>query len=78
MAGSENGSRIGRYSTAGLQFILPFAGLAVLGIWVDRKLHTLPGFTINGAILGFIVGVLRLRQLARTSRHEAGKDHEPD
>ncbi len=78
MAGSDNRSRIGRYSTAGLQFIIPFAALTVLGIWIDRKLHTLPGFTINGAVIGFVAGVLRLRQLARAARDEQRGEDEPE
>ena len=63
-------SKLGRYYTAGLQFIIPFAGFALAGVFVDRHLKSLPGFTIQGAILGFVLGMWRLRQLAKSYRKE--------
>jgi F0F1-type ATP synthase assembly protein I len=68
MPGQIRRSRLGQYSTAGLQFIIPFGLMVALGVWLDLKWRTLPGFTVLGGILGFAGGVARLRQLARSLR----------
>ena len=66
-----------KYGSAGFQFILPFAALTGAGIWADLRLGTMPGFTINGAVLGFVIGLLRLRQLAARLRREQKRRGRP-
>ena len=61
----------GEYLSAGLQFIVPFGAFVGLGIWLDQRWGTMPGMTIQGAIVGFVLGLLRLRQLAKAIQKEA-------
>ena len=77
---SENPTaRWGEYLSAGLQFIIPFGAFVALGIWLDQRWGTMPGMTIQGAIVGFILGLLRLRQLAKAIQKEAEqRRHRPD
>ncbi len=65
-------ARLIRYASAGMQFILPFAALTLLGIWLDRRWGTLPGYTILLAIGGFAAGVWNLRRLVRAWREQEG------
>jgi F0F1-type ATP synthase assembly protein I len=61
----------GEYLSAGLQFIVPFGAFVALGIWLDTRWGTMPGMTVQGAIVGFVLGLLRLRQLAKGILEEA-------
>jgi F0F1-type ATP synthase assembly protein I len=78
MPGQIRRSRLGQYSTAGLQFIIPFGLMVALGVWLDLRWHTLPGFTVLGGLLGFAAGVARLRQMARSLRASQRDEDEPE
>ena len=49
-------------TTIGLEMALPALG----GYWLDRRLGTLPVFLMIGLLLGFVVGMLHLLQLAKS------------
>lgn len=55
-----------------------FALAEVLGVaagwWLDIKLGTLPWFLLVGALLGFVLGLVRVVQVAR----QAGKKEKKD
>lgn len=50
-----------RLMTITLEIALPAAG----GYWLDRRFHTLPILVLVGAMLGFVLGMYQLLQLAR-------------
>ncbi len=50
-----------RLTTIGLEMALPPAG----GYWLDGRIGTLPLFVVVGGILGLVVGMFHLMQIAR-------------
>jgi len=50
-----------RLTTIALEMTLPVAG----GYWLDGRVKTLPLFVIVGAVLGFVLGMYQLLQIAR-------------
>ena len=52
-----------RVTAIALEFVVPM----VLGYGLDRWLGTVPAATIVGLILGFVMGLLQIRRLARES-----------
>ncbi|MAT15804.1 MAG: hypothetical protein CMJ46_11120 [Planctomyces sp.] len=48
-------------STIGLSFALP----PLAGYWLDKKFETSPWLVIAGAVLGFLVGMKLLFELAK-------------
>lgn len=61
---------VSQITTIGLEMVLP----AMLGFWLDGRWGTTPGLTITGAVLGFIVSMNHLLQIARAH----GKTRPPD
>jgi ATP synthase protein I len=53
-----------RLTTIALEMVIPPAG----GYWLDGRIGTSPAFVIVGAILGFVLGIFHLVQLARQQR----------
>lgn len=47
-----------KYSHVGMQFFLSVGVPTALGIWLDRRLHTVVAFTLVGLALGFTAGAL--------------------
>jgi len=58
-----------RITSIGLEFALP----AFLGFGADRWLETAPAFTILGAFLGLIVGMLHTIRLASSLSGSGGQ-----
>lgn len=54
-----------QHSSAGIQFTLTFLLGLGGGYLLDRHLGTTPGFTANGGVLGFVVGVWGLFRRGR-------------
>jgi F0F1-type ATP synthase assembly protein I len=50
-----------RVSTVGLEFVVP----PLLGLLLDRWLHTTPFALLVGAVLGFAAGMRHILQIAR-------------
>ena len=50
-----------RITTIGLEMALPAGG----GYWLDGRMGTSPLFTALGGILGLVLGMLQLLQMAR-------------
>jgi ATP synthase protein I len=50
-----------RVTTIALEFVVPM----VLGFGLDRWLGTMPAATIVGLVLGFALGIMQIRRLAR-------------
>ncbi len=55
----------------GMTFALTLTGAALLGFWLDRRLETLPLFTILGTFVGMAMGGYWLwaRVTAESDRH---------
>jgi F0F1-type ATP synthase assembly protein I len=50
----------------------------LVGIWLDRKLGTLPLFTLIGVVLGVLAATVGVARIAiRTFRPAAGEEFEP-
>jgi F0F1-type ATP synthase assembly protein I len=57
--------------TIGITFALTLTGCVLLGVWADRRLHTVPLFTIAGMLGGMAIGGFWMFQrLRRESRHD--------
>lgn len=60
----------GLYQRMGLAYTIPAALVApilvltLLGAWLDSQLHRSPLFTLGGAILGFVTGMINMIRLA--------------
>ena len=72
-----------RYSSVGMEFILTIGLLLAGGVWLDRRLGSMPAFTLAGVALGFVVALVRLireaRQLQRREDDaEGGQDSQDD
>jgi len=56
--------------TVGITFALTVTGCLLLGVWADRRLATMPLFTVAGTLLGMALGGFwmyqRLRRESRT------------
>jgi F0F1-type ATP synthase assembly protein I len=57
-----------RVTTVGLEFALP----PLLGALLDRRLGTSPAALLVGAVLGFVVGIVHLLQIAREGTRGGG------
>ncbi len=64
-----------RYATTGVEFFATLAALALLGIWLDGRLHTAPVLTIVLTFVGF--GAATYNLLRSVDRFDPPK-HEPD
>jgi hypothetical protein len=49
----QDANRLLRYSHLGIQFVLVFGGMVILGFLADQRLGTLPLLTILGVLVGF-------------------------
>ena len=58
--------------SVGITFALTVAGFVLLGVWLDRKLHTTPLFIVAGALVGVALGGFWLYQ--RVVRQSRGND----
>ena len=67
-----------RYATAGLEFFLTFMMFLAGGWLLDRFVFriTYPGFTILGAIVGFVAGFIRITRQGWGILKSAQKEHE--
>jgi F0F1-type ATP synthase assembly protein I len=60
----------GDYRRAGLAYTIPAALVAPIlvltlgGAWLDERLHRSPAFTLAGAVLGFVVGMINMVRIA--------------
>lgn len=61
-----------RYSSAGVEFILLFGVMVGAGVLLDRRMDTLPGWTVTGAVVGFFAALRRLVKQAREIRRRVG------
>ncbi len=59
---------------AGITFALTLTGAALLGFWADRRLGTLPLFTIIGTFLGMGLGGFWLYVRLRRGEDARGPD----
>ena len=60
-----------RYMSAGMEFIVTFGVPLAGGLWLDKRLGTMPGFTLLGAAVGFSAGLYRLVKTGRQAQREA-------
>jgi F0F1-type ATP synthase assembly protein I len=75
MADDIQWQRIMRYAFTGAEFTVIFVATLMGGLWLDRKLGTLPAFTLVGGLLGFAMGLYRLIQEARRAQREEEQQH---
>ncbi len=61
---SEQYQRMGIAYTIPLALAAPIIALLLLGAWLDKVLHTSPGFTLGGALLGTISGFINMIRIA--------------
>lgn len=56
-------------SSRSVKHTVTFAGpvilCLVLGLWLDRRLGSLPWFTLGGVVLGFVSGFVAMLRLLR-------------
>jgi F0F1-type ATP synthase assembly protein I len=60
----QDDSNLGKFATLGLEIGVGSALGAVIGTWVDRKLHSDPWGLLIGIILGFSAGMYMLIKAA--------------
>ena len=48
--------------SVGITFALTVAGFVLLGVWLDRRMHTTPLFIVAGALVGVTLGGFWLYQ----------------
>lgn len=77
MSETEPPRNLLRYATVGLEFFLTFM-LFLGGGWLLDWLigRTYPGFTILGAIIGFVAGFIRITRQGWGILKSAQKEHE--
>ena len=63
-----------RITTLALEFVLP----TLAGWWLDGKLGSRPVGMIVGAILGFLVGMVHLLQIARGPKRPPAEPNRGD
>lgn len=68
--------RIFRYMHLGIQFSASVLLFVFAGVWLDKRINTLPLFTLIGLFGGFAVGVYFLWREAKELMHEDTKDEE--
>ena len=66
-----------KYLSAGTEFIVIFGLLLWGGLLLDRRLGTLPVFTLIGSIAGFVLGLYRLIKEARQAQKDFEKKDRP-
>jgi ATP synthase protein I len=64
MAKQDDDSNLGKFATLGLEIGVGAALGAVVGTWIDRKLHSDPWGLLIGIILGFSAGMYMLIKAA--------------
>ena len=65
---------LGRYTGLGLTWALSVLFFLLIGYWIDRRLGTLPWFTMIGAFVGAAGGFLSLyKALTAASRAERAR-----
>ncbi|HUS47998.1 MAG TPA: AtpZ/AtpI family protein [Phycisphaerae bacterium] len=75
MPRSDERPNLLRYSAAGLEFIITFGVMLIVGLLLDRHLGSRPAFTIAGSVAGFACGLYRLVTLGRRlQRLSGGRD----
>ncbi len=57
-------NELGRYATAGIEFIVVVALFTGGGYWLDSRLGMLPVWTLVGLAVGFAAGLYRLVRIA--------------
>ena len=66
-----------RYLALGMNFGLGIVVFALVGLWLDRRLGSIPAFTIGGTVLGSVLSFLnvywKLAELERKRREREGK-----
>ena len=66
--------RMGIAYTIPIALVAPIVLLTFIGAWLDGRLHRTPVFTLVGALVGIIVGLLNMvRLVARLNRDENEK-----
>ncbi len=70
----ERRRRLLRHSSMGVEFTFTFAVPLCIGLWLDGKTDTLPGFTLLGAAIGFAVGLWRLIKQGKQVQREQQDD----
>lgn len=68
--------RVMRYASIGMEFIVSFGLLMLAGLWLDRRIGTLPAFTLVGGALGFGLGLYRLISDVRRDERETKKQQD--
>ena len=74
---NDNGRDGWRYCTVGLEFTLTFLMLLGGGIWLDRRIGTMPAYTLLGGGLGFGAGLYRLLRRVQEIRHRPNREESP-
>jgi F0F1-type ATP synthase assembly protein I len=67
-----------RYATVGTEFVATFGLFVAAGLWLDRRLSTLPIFTLASAALGFAGGLYRLIRQWHPGRPDRARYKEDD
>ena len=62
-----------RYSTVGMEFTLTFLSLLGGGVWLDKRIGTMPVYTLLGGGLGFAAGLYRLLRRVHEIRDAASR-----
>jgi F0F1-type ATP synthase assembly protein I len=57
-----------------MEFAITFGAMLCGGIWLDRRLETLPAFTLVGLACGFALGLWRLIRRARSAEKDMRDD----
>jgi hypothetical protein len=70
-AWAQGYGRVAQLTTVSLEMALPPAG----GYWLDVVFHSSPGFLILGAILGFVLGLFQLMQIAQVQNRSSSREN---
>jgi F0F1-type ATP synthase assembly protein I len=69
--------RMLKYASAGTEFIGIFASFLLGGLLLDWRIHTMPVFTLLGALLGFGLGLYRLVKEAKAAQRDFERKNPP-
>jgi|GEM_PF-5610205 len=58
-------SQIAVWSNAVILLVAPVIILLLIGLWLDRTLHTTPIFIITGVIAGFLGSIVNVYRLSK-------------
>ena len=67
-----------RHATAGIEFGVTFLLCLGLGLWLDMVYGTIPGWLVNGGIVGFAIAMYRLLQHARQAQRDEERRQKED